>query len=766
MTIAVFDLDGDGTKEIIAHNDNNNAYVFSASGKLIAELETPHSDSWAARELAGISVGDVSGNGVKDLVITNSAGYLTAFEARPTGGDPKIEFHQLWQRFMDPHKEDPDYQENHPWVNWNGQPGLDGSAYLADVTGDGRDEIFLQLDDMPSLYALNGNGEVTWWNSWSDGNANPIATDFTGNGRIEVMYPSDGGRIFMFDAATNQYHCSLNVRDYGVMPASISVAPTVVDLTGDGRKESVFGARHAIEDKNNDEWYKEMNAHFFAVTADCEVLWHQSWDWGNPHSHMHPIPVDVNGDGRLDIVFQDWNTVGHKPGNWQVTGKPNLFAVDGATGELIWRVETTGYWSNDNIALADITGDGVQELLVVAEKGGTDGIMRYSLQGVEKGFTPSPSGWFINKGPSVADLNGDGKMQMIVPIAKGSDHCTRTLDVGCREGALQIYSTAGSTDPLWPNVKMYNNAYDDKGMPTQTQPVETPPKDPSENESDPSDGKPGAPTSMDAVRSGKDVDLVWKAPEGQTEVSGFTVYRSENEGGPFESITQTSSGTHEWVDKEVPDDRSWYYKVAAYNDAGEGEPSKVAVVERPEKKEADGASDGGGAAPSPSGGGDSEDSNGPSDVQAGGEDGTIRITFSGNLGSGDQVDPMGPLVAQVHGSATSVVMLLDDQEVPVDFENGTASHSPQAPLAPGDHTLTVVATGENGEEVSESVDFSVHEEPTQEAPPSEEPTLPRDGQEDHQDDEPANTPVGFVVGLLAVTLAALGIARWRRASRA
>jgi outer membrane protein assembly factor BamB len=462
VTIATFDLDGDGTKEIIAQNDNNNLYVFNGrTGELLWELVTEHPREWEARTIAGPSVGDVTGNGLVDIVVTNSAGWLTVFEVQPAE-DPEDKFHveMLWEKWMDPREQEPDYLRNHPWAEFEGHPGLDGSAYLADASGDGRDEIFLQLDDMPGLFALNGDGEVIWYANWTEGNSNPVAADLTGDGVIEVMYPSDGGQIVLINGKHLHGICTIDLKEEGPFPASISVAPTVVDLTGDGAKEMVFGVRNAVEDEDDPEWYLEQNAHFFAVTADCEVLWHQTWDWANPHVHMHPVPVDLTGNGDLAVVFHDWNTVGHKPGDWQSTGEANLFAVDAQSGELIWHRETQSPWSNKNIVVADVIDDGDEEILVVENRGGNDGIMLYDMQGNRVQFIPSPEGWDVTRGPAVADLDGDGFLEIILPVHREASGCTRELDVGCREGAIVVYKTPGVGDPTWSNALVYNNKYD------------------------------------------------------------------------------------------------------------------------------------------------------------------------------------------------------------------------------------------------------------------------------------------------------------------
>lgn len=456
VSMAAVDLNGDGVKEILAHNDNNNFYVFDgATGALIAELETNHPPGWGARVLAGPAVGDLSGNGLFDIVLTNSAGWITVFEAQPVSGPQKIQFVKQWEYYLDPHNENPNYANEMSYGEWHGHPGLDGPAFLADAHGDGRDEIFVQLDDMPGLYKLTPGGQVEWWSHASDGNSGPLVADLTGDGRLEAIYPSDGGHIHVYHADSMHHRCTFSAHGHGVWPGSISVSPSVADLTGDGRQEIVFGVRNVWHDQNDPDWIDKSNAHHFALRDDCSVLWHRSWTWNNPHVHMHPVPVDITGDGRLDVVFQDWNTIGHKPGNWEHTGPANLYAIQGHTGNPLWRVDTQTSWSNNNLAVADITGDGRPEILV-NEWLSHDGISWYSLQGDRLGFVQVPGSWQVTKGPLVADLNGNGRLDLVVPVHRGASHCEVSKDIGCREGALQVYHTSSSAKPVYGNNHLLN----------------------------------------------------------------------------------------------------------------------------------------------------------------------------------------------------------------------------------------------------------------------------------------------------------------------
>lgn len=462
----IFDVDGDGIPEIIAQNDNAKTYVIRGSdGVVVSEIATIHPIGWGARDLNDVAVGDVNGNGRIDLVIANSVGYVTVYELKAEQKEPdKLAWERLWDRAMDPRKLWPGIEAERPGYDWTQTfPGMDGGVYLADANGDGSLEIFAQNDNMPGFYALNPNGDVRWAWNWSDGNANPWVDDLDGDGRLEAVFASDGGGVFVFDASTGAPEGTFQTRGApapcAAAPGAISVSPGVADLDGDGIKEILFGARQANgteAESKSEGWRAAQDTRIYAVTPRGELKWCYTADWLAPHVYMHPAVVDVDGDGRKDVLFTDWNTIGHKPGAWETVGPAHLFALS-STGALLWKRDLRIGWSNKDIAVADVDGDSNQEILVADEQGGKEGVAILTLSGKPEAFLPAR--WGVSRGPQVADLDDDGFLDIVLPVWRGATGCAATFDVGCREGALQVWSTPGKTAAFSGNF-LFNHEYE------------------------------------------------------------------------------------------------------------------------------------------------------------------------------------------------------------------------------------------------------------------------------------------------------------------
>ncbi len=132
-----------------------------------------------------------------------------------------------------------------------------------------------------------------------------------------------------------------------------------------------------------------------------------------------PRVVELNGDGVLDIV------VG---GGMQITGGSWFYAVDGATGAMLWKA----HFAEEIYAtpvLIDITRDGVPDVFVGGRDAdftaldGRTGRPLWTLRRANpKGDLPKRS---FNGGLAVPDQDGDGVDDLVVTNGGGLDDSNR-----------------------------------------------------------------------------------------------------------------------------------------------------------------------------------------------------------------------------------------------------------------------------------------------------------------------------------------------------
>jgi FG-GAP-like repeat len=172
----------------------------------------------------------------------------------------------------------------------------------------------------------------------------------------------------------------------------------------------------------------------------CEIGWYErpvgdpfakSWKFHAETALPHPscpfVVKDLNGDGRLDIIFGRGHDVGLY---WWEQLKPK---PDGTT---VWKQHVIDEsWSQAHaLALADLDGDGQEELIagkcIWAHEGGDPGaadppaVYYYSWNRSTSSFTRhtiAAPGENIALGRqySVVDLNGDGRLDLTAPSELG-----------------------------------------------------------------------------------------------------------------------------------------------------------------------------------------------------------------------------------------------------------------------------------------------------------------------------------------------------------
>ncbi|MEA3200902.1 MAG: hypothetical protein QOE90_2330 [Thermoplasmata archaeon] len=586
-SLSLYDFNGDGQMEIVSNNDNNHFYVLdSRTGAVLFEANTSHpgGNAWPVRDINPIAEGNLMGDGRPCMVVPSDAARLAAWCYDAALSTPtSFNFTKEWDIVIDAALYEPNFKQSHPWMYYpdNGtlmpqyQVGSDGDAFMADVDGTGCKYVFAETDGYPGQLAFDCHGHYKWSVSWFDGNAGATVVDLMHDGHKSACFASDAGEIACYDAKTGASKWIFRARDHGAYPGSVPVAPAYADLYGNGQLYTFFGARNAVWDPTNPtadplmdqtgndskypNWINDSHAVYYELDPHGNMVWNVSYDWMNPLTYNHPASIDVNGDGVLDFVVLDWNTIGHKPGNWETTNRSsNLFALDGRDGSLIWRTGVPIYWSNKDFVIADADGDGKMDVICDEPKLGLDGLGVYDLAtGKEKGWFPFGDGWGVNRGPVAGDLYGDGHLYLVVPAAKRlTTPNYRSLDVGYREGELHVVDTGQAYD-----VKFSANFQlsDDQKDVTQHGSGGAGPT------------KPGAPQNVVATASGPDVMLSWAPPpkSGGAAVTGYVVYR---DGQRAANVSATS-----WTDAGAPTG-THTYTVAAVNSVGEGDASSAATA--------------------------------------------------------------------------------------------------------------------------------------------------------------------------------------------
>jgi len=143
--------------------------------------------------------------------------------------------------------------------------------------------------------------------------------------------------------------------------------------------------------------------------------------------------ADVNGDGKLDLVVANYCTssncttssVGVLLGNGDGTFQPAV-------------TYSSGGYSNFSVAVADVNGDGKPDLVVVnycansnCSTDGTVGVLLGNGDGTFQPVVTHDAGGYFTVAVAVADVNGDGKPDLLV-----ANNCASSTN--CANGSVSV----------------------------------------------------------------------------------------------------------------------------------------------------------------------------------------------------------------------------------------------------------------------------------------------------------------------------------------
>ncbi len=254
-----------------------------------------------------------------------------------------------------------------------------GPAVVGDLDGNGLPEIVFGSNGapgVPSLFMLNAYGQQVWNfpNGWGYLYHSPTLSDLDRNGKIEILFGDDYGKLFCL----NYDHSSCWSSPYFQADNRIIDAPMAVDLDQDKIKEIIFSTTTSL----------------YCLNANGSVLWRQPLIEGTGRTSASILDIDY--DGFADIVMRI---------NSQIVCLNHR-------GEKKWTFDL-----QDNISrsgapvVADLEQDGLMEVIFTGGLSGQPYIFCLDNEGKEKWRYAVGMG--VPFAVAVGDLDHDGYLEVV-----------------------------------------------------------------------------------------------------------------------------------------------------------------------------------------------------------------------------------------------------------------------------------------------------------------------------------------------------------------
>jgi hypothetical protein len=380
---AVGDLDNDGVKEIVVGTAGRQLWVLNANGTVRA--------GWPQTlpaEVAGApAIGLIDGDAFPDIAVTFKG------TTDPTGKGGIRAYRRdgsvIWTRLTAIDEE---------------EDGVFSTPAIGNVDGVGGNEVVVGSFDF-RVYVIQSNGTDLpgWPKKLRDSIfSSPALFDLDADGRLEIAIGVDthlegppfntpnGGALYVF-----RYDGALLPGFPQFIDQTMMSSPAFGDIDGDGKPEIVVGGGV----------FYQGNVGRKVYAYRCDGSSAPGWPVSVEAQVFDSVALaDLDGNGRLDVVITDENA--------------NLYAFRG-DGSQIFKMKPKSFFGTspnaDNPVVADITGDGVPEILVAVN---TE-IAVVSATGVQMTDDGSHDGRksyyteTATSGAVVADLEGDGEADVV-----------------------------------------------------------------------------------------------------------------------------------------------------------------------------------------------------------------------------------------------------------------------------------------------------------------------------------------------------------------
>jgi uncharacterized repeat protein (TIGR01451 family) len=396
--VVVADLNNDGFLEIVTANYSGRITVYTHDGKQLW-FQRP-----TALELTSLAASDLDGDGNLEIIAA-SEGIREQWKVYRSDGSV---YPQFWPELSSE-------------ADGNAAGCNNENIAAGDLNGDGRGEI-IGPSDTNYIAAFNDDGTQILANSsifgpnkyWSQvgifvdqaadlggdtsctvenrpnfADSAPILADLLGNGTLQVVVVGNVNNCttdlyqmpFIFNADRTRWKAG--AYDWTVIPTPDSKAkplteddkiiehpvpnPVAADLDGDGRLEILYPSYDG-----------RMHAYWLDKTE------HGNWPYsvvqntdGFISFASEPVVADLNKDGKNEVIFASWTQKG-----WNQTGKLYILDYLGNPLQIVSLPEGNKVTWNGALAaptLADIDGDNELEIVLNTVN---SGFVAYDLPGV------------------------------------------------------------------------------------------------------------------------------------------------------------------------------------------------------------------------------------------------------------------------------------------------------------------------------------------------------------------------------------------------